>query len=66
MGADRHCAHAAPVSFLKMLSYLFNLWERCLMGFVKCLSAVYALGLQEIKCLSVVSEGSKERVQEPY
>lgn len=36
------------------------------MGFIKCLSEVYALGLQEIKCLSVVSEGSKERVQEPY
>lgn len=36
------------------------------MGFIKCLSVVYALGLQEIKCLLVVSEGSKERVQEPY
>lgn len=47
-------------SFLKMLSYLFNLSERCLTGFSKCLSAVYALGLQEIKCLLVVSEGSKE------
>lgn len=61
-----HCAHAAPGSFMETLSYLFNLWEKCLMGFIKCLSVVYALGLQEIKWLLVVSEGSKERVQEPY
>lgn len=59
-GHGAHTAGEASVCLLKMLPYLFNLSERCLTGFIKCLSTVYALGLQEIKCLSVVSSGSKE------
>lgn len=66
---QRHCvalarqsACAAQTQLLQ--NVVLHLSESCLMAFIKCLSAVYALGLQEIKCLTVVSEGSKERVQE--